>query len=336
MQPAPLPLDEKCRVERVRVSGLLDTPAEERFDRIARLAARVSGCPIACISLVDERREWFKAVVGWGHPQIARNASFGSHVVAAGERVIIEDLRSDRRFADHPFVLQEPSLGAYAGIPLAADDGSVVGVLAVMDTRPRRSGELDLESLGDLAAIAASEMGVNRFSRSQLELAGAPRSQEVLRIDPLTRLWNRSALLEILDRELLHASDPGQPLSALAIDVDRLRWINDRHGHETGDRVLSDIARTLRASVRPYDSVARIGGEEFAVLMPGATTEVAMAVADRIRISIARTSIEGVTVTIGAASSPPVAATPETLLEAADRALARAKRAGGDAVATVS
>lgn len=332
---ASFPLDESRRLEVLRAGSVLDTPAEERFDRLVRLATRITGCPIATIGLVDDRREWFKASVGWSHPQLARNLSFGSYIVSSGEELVVEDASADARFRDSPLVSADPGVRFYAGEPLAAVDGSVLGAFALLDIRPRRRSEIDLASLRDLAAIAASEIAVTKLSRAQTEIASLA-TREVQRIDPLTRLWNHSAMLEILARESAYAASAGTPLAVLVIDVDRLRLVNERLGHDAGDEVLRDVARVLRSSLRPYDSMARIGGEEFVAVLPDAGHDAAIVAADRIRSAIARELTVGdapVSVTIGAATAPPDAADGGTLLRSAELALARAKKLGGDAVA---
>lgn len=329
-----LPLDESRRLEVLRAGCVLDTPAEERFDRLVRLASRVTGCPIATIGLVDDRREWFKASVGWQHPQLARELSFGSHVVSTGEALVLEDARADARFRNNPLVSSDPGVRFYAGEPLVAGDGSVLGTFALIDIRPRQRGEVDFISLRDLAAIAASEIAVSRLSPAQTAVASAA-SRDVVRIDSLTRLWNHSAMLDILAREAAHASTARRPLALLVVDVDGLRFVNEREGHDAGDETLRNVARILRASLRPYDSIGRVGGEEFAAVLPDAGQEAAVVAADRIRNAIRREIASGnaaVSVTIGAASSPPGAANGEALLRAAELALARAKKLGGDAV----
>src|SRR5512147_1227764 len=114
MQRPSMPLDETTRLESLRGLNVLDTPAEERFDRITRLAQRILDTPIVIIGLVDGRREWFKSSLGIAIPQIARDASFGAHAIHASDVFIVEDTRRDPRFHDHPLVAAEPFVRFYA------------------------------------------------------------------------------------------------------------------------------------------------------------------------------------------------------------------------------
>jgi diguanylate cyclase (GGDEF)-like protein/PAS domain S-box-containing protein len=174
-----------------------------------------------------------------------------------------------------------------------------------------------------------------------LELQSSLREQ-VLR-DALTGLCNRRCLEERLDQELRRARRSGTPLAVLLLDLDRFKEVNDQHGHAAGDVLLARFARLLEESVRADDVVARYGGEEFTVILPGAGAREALKVAEKVRRRTQRLSIEAgerrlgeVTVSIGVASHPDCGDWPEELLEAADRALYRAKREGRNRVVTAA
>jgi two-component system, cell cycle sensor histidine kinase and response regulator CckA len=153
---------EPGRLAAVRRTALLDTPPEEAFDRLTRLAARLLGTPVALISLVDEDRQFFKSATGLPEPLATLRTtplsySFCRHVVESGARLVVEDARR------HPLVRTNPAvreLGwvSYAGVPLTDRDGNVVGALSVIDSSPRRWSERDLDLLTDLAAWAVSEI----------------------------------------------------------------------------------------------------------------------------------------------------------------------------------
>ena len=155
--------------------------------------------------------------------------------------------------------------------------------------------------------------------------------------DPLTGLYNQRYLMRHL-RGLLEAGQKSG-ISVLMIDVDHFKMVNDEHGHEVGDRALRAIADTLREHTRVFDSLARDGGEEFAVIMPGSTAAEASAAGQRLCEAIQRMHFEvqpglacPLTVSIGVAFAPTGDAAPETLLRDADRALYDAKRAGRNQV----
>jgi diguanylate cyclase (GGDEF)-like protein len=151
--------------------------------------------------------------------------------------------------------------------------------------------------------------------------------------DALTGLWNRSMILDTLDRELARSRREAHPVSILMADIDHFKQINDTLGHLVGDAVLRQVAQRLLAGLRPYDMVGRYGGEEFLIVLPGCAAERALALAERLRSVVALEPVCDeqaaipVTISVGAAAWDNGWAAPE-LLRAADRALYRAKSAG--------
>jgi len=335
MQKPALPLDEALRVENVRALCLLDTPAEERFDRVTRLARRLFDAPVAAISLIDSTRQWFKSSQGMDLTQISRDISFCGHTILEDGPMIVEDATRDPRFADNPLVVGDPRFRFYAGCPLRASDGSVLGTLLVFDFRPRTFRDEDLSNLTDLAGIAESELSISRSSPAQREVLEDTSVSPEERIDALTRLWNRLAILEILDRELVHARRSGRSVGVLFADIDHLKQVNDRLGHEAGDEVLREVGRRIRATVRPYDAVGRYGGEEILVVLPEADSENSRQAAERIRVNVAGTPLDAaggtpVSISIGVAGRDQAGLDARALLSAAERALYRAKVGGGN------
>ena len=153
---------QPARLAAVKRTALLDTPPEEAFDRLTRLAARLLGTSVALVSFIDGDRQFFKSATGLPEPlATTRSAplsySFCRHVVESGARLVVEDARH------HPLVRTNPAvreLGwvAYAGVPLTDRDGNVLGALSVIDSTPRRWSDRDLDLLTDLAAWAVSEI----------------------------------------------------------------------------------------------------------------------------------------------------------------------------------
>lgn len=115
MQIAPKPVDEAARLETLHSLSILDTPPEERFDRLTRLARRLFDVPIALVSLVDENRQWFKSHPGLDATQTSRDISFCAHALLADETMVIQDARNDDRFHDNPLVTGQPGIRFYAG-----------------------------------------------------------------------------------------------------------------------------------------------------------------------------------------------------------------------------
>jgi GAF domain-containing protein len=147
MLPAPIPPDDMLRLRALRDLNLLDTPPEERFDRIVRFAAQELEMPIALVSLVDENRQWFKARLGLEASETPRDISFCGHAIAKSDLFLVEDASLDERFADNPLVTGAPHIRFYAGAPLTAASGSRIGTLCVLDTRPRTLSSIELATL---------------------------------------------------------------------------------------------------------------------------------------------------------------------------------------------
>ncbi len=155
---APMPADEDKRLRALQALKLLDTPEEERFDRITRLAAQMFNVPIALISLVDAQRQWFKSRAGLEAQETPREQSFCAHAILLSQALVVPDALLDERFADNPLVTAAPRVRFYAGHRIRAPDGSPVGTLCLIDHRPRQLGDGELQALSDLAALAELEL----------------------------------------------------------------------------------------------------------------------------------------------------------------------------------
>ena len=152
------PGDEQRRLRRLGELGLLDTEREERFDRLTRIAAAAFDVPIALISLIDKERQWFKSCHGLATCQTSRDLAFCSHTVAQKSDLLVADTWLDDRFADNPLVLGEPRIRFYAGSPLILDDGTCLGSLCLIDTRPRQLSSTELAMLHDLRDLVLLEI----------------------------------------------------------------------------------------------------------------------------------------------------------------------------------
>ena len=157
--PFPVGADEGARLAALAASGLVDGPQEERFDRIVRLASMATDSPIALISLLTARRQWFKARVGLAPQQTPREWAFCSHAILQDKPFVVEDATTDERFSENPLVLADPHIRFYAGVPLRDASGHALGTLCVIDREPRKLRASELQALLDLAAIATVEIG---------------------------------------------------------------------------------------------------------------------------------------------------------------------------------
>ena len=154
---APLPPDEEQRLATLHSLGILDTPEEQRFDRLTRLAAGILRVPVALVSLVDRERQWFKSAHGVEVRQTPRESSFCAHAVAARELLVVPDALTDNRFADNPQVSGSSRVRFYAGCPLFVGP-SCVGTLCVLDVRPRHLSTEQVDLLRDMAALVEREL----------------------------------------------------------------------------------------------------------------------------------------------------------------------------------
>ncbi|MGN6367512.1 MAG: sensor domain-containing phosphodiesterase [Phycisphaerae bacterium] len=161
MHPAPLPANEKDRLAILGECRLLDTPAEPDFDDLVELAAHICDTPIALVSLVDAKRQWFKAKVGLCLTETSRDSAFCAHAILSEGPLIIQDATQDVRTRDNPLVTGEPHVRFYAGIPLKVEK-SVLGTLCVMDHTPRSLTPAQLGSLQRIARRVASHIALRR------------------------------------------------------------------------------------------------------------------------------------------------------------------------------
>jgi len=154
----PVPGDEERRLKALRDLRVLDTTPEARFDRLTRLAALAFDVPMALVSLVDRDRQWFKSAHGVDPRETSRESSFCAHAIVNRTPMVVPDALQDERFADSPLVTGSPRVRFYAGHPLILPDGSCVGMLCLMDVRPRTISQKDLDLLGDIAHLVRREL----------------------------------------------------------------------------------------------------------------------------------------------------------------------------------
>jgi GAF domain-containing protein len=170
----PLPANEKRRLEVLWRHEVLDTPPEQPFNDLTELAAYICETPIALVSLVDEKRQWFKARVGLTETETARDISFCAHAILQREVLIVPDAWRDARFANSPLVTAKPYIRFYAGAPLLDAEGLALGTLCVIDHKPRELKEGQIQALKTLARLVVSQLEYRRQIR---ELSRVPIHQ---------------------------------------------------------------------------------------------------------------------------------------------------------------
>jgi len=213
----PLPPDEVRRLKSLRRYSILDTPPEAAFDRIASLAARMLSMPMAAVTLVDEKRQWFKACSGLDVRETSRECSFCAHTILADDVFIVPDALNDRRFSDNALVTGAPHIRFYAGYPLKAADGSNIGALCVIDTKPRELSAEDQAILRDLGQIGVNEL--------QLRLEILERNELAVTVERMSTSYKqlRTTESQRLDLTNMIAHDMRSPLGVTLGFLDVLR-----------------------------------------------------------------------------------------------------------------
>ncbi len=159
----------------------MDTPAEPEFDELVSLAAAICGSPISLITLLDERRQWFKAAKGLDMPETDRGVAFCAHTIQQDGVFIVENAEEDARFANNPLVTGAPNIRFYAGVPISSPDGQPLGSLCVIDRKPRHLTDAQLDALTVLGHQVNARLEL-RLRRLQLEATIADRDRTLVQL----------------------------------------------------------------------------------------------------------------------------------------------------------
>lgn len=269
MEKPRLPSNEKKRLAALKSLNVLDTCAEERFDRITRMARKMFDVPIALVTLIDENRQWFKSCIGLDFSEGSRETSFCGHAILEQGIFVVPTASNDPRFFDNPMVIGEPYIEFYAGCPIIIN-GFQLGTLCILDNREREFDDDDRVALKDLTKTVEVEF-------SALQLASH---------DQLTGALNRRGFLSVA-RNILNLSNRNKfPVVLIYLDLNYFKDINDNFGHEVGDLVLESFADHLNHFFRDSDVVGRLGGDEFVVLLANTTIPLAEIVVKKLKLSV--------------------------------------------------
>ena len=246
------------RIKALRDLNLLDTDPEEKFDRYTRIGKSLLNCKYCLISLVDTDRQWFKSQYGGiGCSETSRGVSFCGHTIneKISRYLLIKDTLQDPRFEGNPLVTEDPNIRFYLGIIIRSPkNGLPLGTLCAIDDAPRDPSEDQVNALIDLANCVEQDLG----------------SSQEASTDPLTGLSNRRLFYSLSSRLCQIASDYCFELTALYLDINKLKHVNDAFGHDVGDKYICGFASALAQSIRSgshCDLVARLSGDEFAIIV---------------------------------------------------------------------
>jgi diguanylate cyclase (GGDEF)-like protein len=303
-------------LDRLQVVG---TAKERPFERIVDLVKTTLNVPICAVSLIDNDRQWFRASRGLSVEETPRDIAFCDHAIRTGEPFMIEDAACDHRFANNPLVLGEPFIRSYLGIPLRMPDGYMIGSLCVIDQQPRVFSSGEIEILKSFASLVTGEMELRTIAS----------------IDGLTSVLSRMAWTSKVNSEISRA-ERDAALSIVMLDLDHFKQINDSFGHGMGDLVLKRTAAEFGKVLRKHDIAGRLGGEEFAICLINASAEMALEIAERIRLRISQLRFSEhdmlrCSASFGVATLAP-GETLAQLLKKSDEALYEAKRRGRNRV----
>ena len=325
-EPVPAGEEEDRRLQALYDLTILDTPAEDSFDRITRIAMTALHAPMAALSLIDRDRQWFKSRQGVDLVETPRNISFCTNTIEKDGPFIVPDTSNDPRFCANPLVVGYPHIRFYLGVPLRTAAGYNIGALCINDTVPRVVSQDEIDVLQDLARLAVDEMELRKLAT----------------VDSLTGLASASAFLAAAKTEFKSARQSGCALACIVFEIAHLDLINATYGLAAGDRILAEISRESRTAIRSTDILGRTSGEQFAILLPKTSMRGANAMADAIRKRLARMVVRyldqeiSVTANFGIAVAEPCDRGFSSTLARADAALRVAKNNGHNEVALKS
>jgi diguanylate cyclase (GGDEF)-like protein len=252
-----VPDNEESRLKSLRSLNILDSSAEERFDRITRMAKRIFNVPIVLVSLVDQNRQWFKSCIGLDVQETSRDISFCGHAILKDEVLVIHDASKDARFSDNPLVTQAPYIRFYAGCPVRAKDGHRLGTLCLIDQVPRAFSEDDFEALKDLASMVELELSVIHS----------------LTTDDVTKTLNKEGFSILAQDRLDFCVKANIPVAAIIIEIDDFQSIKDTFGSEEGKRTLEILTRLFTCESTDIELFGRLGDCKFIALLTNKSTD---------------------------------------------------------------
>ena len=294
MPAAPQPANEQERLKALRAYAILDTPPDEHFDDLVRVAAYICGTPIALVSLVDADRQWFKARIGLEPQETTRDVALCGHAILEDHMMEVRDTTSDPRFAENALVTGDPGIRFYAGVPLITSDHVALGTLCVIDREPRELNDAQREALQALARQVVAMIEAHRANVAMHKLTA--QKDEFLRVashdlrNPLQSIQGASELLELYSERENSSAEMREFIGMIQERAGAMQRIIedfvDCQAMEDGQLKLSSLPTDLTAMVREEIAALAVSARAkditltFAQAEPGLTANV-----DRARIA---------------------------------------------------
>ncbi|MDX1799436.1 MAG: GAF domain-containing protein [Marinobacter sp.] len=264
MKAPDFPTDEAVRLTALASLHQLDSPSEERFERLTRLTQKFFHVPIAAISLVDSERQWCKSIRGLSEREIPRNISFCAHAILSDRLFVIEDTHENDDFRDNPLVTEPPFIRFYAGIALHAPDRSRIGTLCVLDHKPHRQADFDFSVLQDLAALVEREFELESPLNQNFDTQPGQPDQELM-LDAVTGLWNWAGITRLLEESSYRLRMLGGQQSLVWLQVGYsmpTSATTDDHHHQQ-----RELAEELLKTLDFQDTIGRVTDDQFLLIL---------------------------------------------------------------------
>ncbi|MBX7045638.1 MAG: GAF domain-containing sensor histidine kinase [Ignavibacteria bacterium] len=254
---APIPANEKERLQKLKEYNILDTPQEESFDEIVKLASIICKAPISTITLIDEKRQWFKSKVGFDMTESPREIAFCAHVINGDDLMVVNDATQDDRFHDNPLVMKA-NYKFYAGMPLITPDGNKLGTICVVDSVPRTLSDEQKFALQILAknVIALLELKLKNNNLSDTLTTLYTQSNEIERINNIN-----TKLLSILAHDLKNPLGVIEQVTSL--------YVSNQISKEDMDEIFTELQKNATNALSMLNEVLQWGTSQ----VEGKTTD---------------------------------------------------------------
>ncbi|MCU6433445.1 diguanylate cyclase [Undibacterium sp. Jales W-56] len=313
---------------------------ESRIARFERLAIKLFGVSNCLIHLGDLSARFDPSE----RSMAAIEAMFCASLVLAKDLFVVEDTTKHHEITTHPLVTGAPYIRFYVAYPIADQTGEVIGNISLIDYQAHAFDDESRLLLADIAILLEREIASGILYQAHQELVRQNRNlkRESL-IDPILGTWNKAAISRSLKIEMERCHKSEKPLALIFATLDQIAQIRDQHGIAFSDMAMIRVVSRIRSCVRPFDALGRFGNDIFLIVLPGASTLVATAVAERIRIGVMshpdqiEDELVHLTMSAGIVSTDMYPdAEPEILISLAEKALLSAKNAGNNHVAQAS